>query len=512
MPRLVLVGVALALALASYAQSPPTTVTTSTLAAEAQRPAHELGPDTPRGAMFRFLDAAHHGRYALAAEYLNTRHLPSATRAAKGAELARELDAVLDRALVLHLNQVSQDPEGDPDDGLPPLRDSLGTVETANGPIEILIERVTQPSGTPVWKIAAATVAAIPTLYDEYGWGPLGSILPAPFFEFRFLRVRLWQWIGFVLLFAFAWLASVILRRLTLAVARRLVAGLDPRFAEEAVAPLQLAIAVAIFAAGLRLLALALAVERFFHGVLWALVIVVITWLLLRMVDVVARRIERQLDPYRRAREIMPLGRRSLKVFVALLAFIAALQNFGFNVTGLLAGLGVGGLAIALAAQKTVENLFGSISLIADQPVRVGDVCRFGDMVGTVEDIGLRSTRLRTVDRTLVTIPNAQFSTLALENLSRRDRIPVRATLTLPQGTSGERVRAVLAELHAMLVAQPKVDQSSVSARFVRMGTQALEIEIFAYVLTRQWDEFVDIREQILLHALDVVGAGVSLR
>src|SRR5207245_3349355 len=135
-----------------------------------------------------------------------------------------------------------------------------------------------------------------------------------------------------------------------------------------------------------------------------------------------------------RAMATVPLGRRSLKVFVAAVAFIAALQNFGFNVTGLIAGLGVGGLAVALAAQKTVENLFGSVSLVADQPVRLGDVCRFGDTVGTIEDIGLRSTRVRTVDRTLVTIPNAQFSTPALENRSLPYRIPVPATPAPPQG------------------------------------------------------------------------------
>jgi MscS family membrane protein len=207
----------------------------------------------------------------------------------------------------------------------------------------------------------------------------------------------------------------------------------------------------------------------------------------------------------------VPLGRRSLKVFVAVIAVIAALQNFGFNVTGLLAGLGVGGLAVALAAQKTVENLFGSVSLVADQPVRVGDVCRFGDTVGTVEDIGLRSTRIRTIDRTLVTVPNAQFSTLALENLSRRDRMPVRATVTLPQGTSAERVREVLAALREMIVAQPKVDPDSARVRFVRMGGEHLEVELFAYVRTSRWEEFVDIREQIFLHALEVVGGGVGI-
>src|SRR5436309_2476966 len=349
--------------------------------AEPARPATALGPEVPRGAMARFLTACRQGRYALAAEYLNLRQLPQSVRARKGPELARELETVLDRALWVYVDRLSDQPEGDPEDGLPALRDSLGTIETATAPVEVLIERVPQPSGPPVWKIAASTVAAIPALYDEFGWGPLAAVLPAPFFQVRFLQIRLWQWIGLALLGATAWLAAKLIGRLAVGLVRRL-----------------------------------------------------------------------------------------------------------------------------LAARPALDDL------VADQPVRVGDFCRFGDTVGTIEDIGLRSTRVRTVDRTLVTIPNAQFSTLALENLSQRDRIPVRATVTLPQGTGAERVRQVLAALREMVVSHPKVHAESARARFARMGPQALEIELFAYVLTARWDEFVEIREQIFLRALEVVGAGAALK
>ena len=183
----------------------------------------------------------------------------------------------------------------------------------------------------------------------------------------------------------------------------------------------------------------------------------------------------------------MPLGRRVLKIVVAAFAVIVALQNFGFNVNGIAAGLGIGGLAVALAAQKTVENLFGGVSLIADQPVRVGDFCRFGDTEGIVEDIGLRSTRVRTLDRTIVTIPNAQFSAMPLENLSRRDRIPVRSTLVLKQATGAAHVRGVLERLRTMLAAQPKVEPTSAAVRLARITPEAVEIEIVAYVLTSQF-------------------------
>src|SRR5581483_6628237 len=227
-----------------------------------------------------------------------------------------------------------------------------------------------------------------------------------------FLGIRLWQWIGLALLLAVAALLSAALGALVWRLARwwRPVVPL-PAYAR---GPLRLGLAVAVFAAGMPFLALAFPVARFFIGVETGLGIVAATWLALRALDALAQRLEHRLPAHHaRAVASLLLGRRAVKVFIAILAAIAALQNFGFNVTGILAGLGVGGLAVALAAQKTVENLFGSVSLVADQPVRVGDVCRFGDTVGTVEDIGLRSTRVRTVDRTLVTVPNAQFSTLA---------------------------------------------------------------------------------------------------
>jgi MscS family membrane protein len=300
--------------------------------------------------------------------------------------------------------------------------------------------------------------------------------------------------------------------------ARRVLASRgrpDGGLAEHAAGPLRMLVGLAVFTSGLQFLALAVQPYRILVRTQSALAIVAITWLFLRAFDVLSDRFERQLGEHRhlRAMTVVPLLRRTLKVFVAVIAFIAALQNFGFNVTGLIAGLGVGGLAVALAAQKTVENVFGSVSIVVDEPVRVGDVCRFGETVGTIEDIGLRSTRVRTMDRTLVTVPNAQFSTMPLENLSRRDRIPVRASINVPPGTNGERMRELLQRLREMAAAQPKVDATSARARFVAMTPQTLEVELFAYVITTRWDEFVEVREQIFLGALDVVGgSGVSVK
>lgn len=488
--------------------SPPTPVAEARPAV----PAGPLGTDVPRGAVEKFLDACRANDYARAADALDLRKVPRASRAARGPVLARELEAVLERSVALDLGALSAETDGEREDGLPPNRDLLAIVETEAGPVELLLERGTV-ADAPVWRVAADTVARIPELYEELGYGPLADRLPAPFVTIRFLGLRLWQWVGTALLIAVAGSIAWVATRLVVAVGERLLAraGLDTRMATHAAGPIRLLLAVAVAAIGIPYLSLAFTPHRLVLGIGKALVIVAFTWTLLRAIDLMSTRAQRRFVRHRQlaAVSMVPLGRRVLKIVVAALALMAALENFGFNVTGIAAGLGIGGLAVALAAQKTVENLFGGVTLIADQPVRVGDFCRFGDTQGVVEDIGLRSTRIRTLDRTVVTVPNATFSALPLENLSRRDRIPVRGTLTLKPETPGARVREVLDGLRAMLAGQAKVDVPTARARFVRLGP-TIEIELFAYVLTSEWNEYLEHRERIFLAALDVVGTDAT--
>ena len=497
-------------AVAHGADAPAAVAAAATSPPESPRPAASPGPEVPRGALAAFLAAAAAGDYERAADQLDLAQLPRASRANEGARLARQLAAVLERTVSLDLSKVSDEPEGDRDDGLLAKHDQIATIDTPDGPVPILLEREPRAGGAPVWRFAPATVARIPALYAQFGYGPFADFLPEPFTTIRFLGLQLWQWLGFMVLIAVAVGGSWAMVRLLGRVATPLMArrGWNGGLVEHAGGPLTLALIAAAIAAGLPLLALALVVERVLTGGTEALAIVAVTWLGLRLLDVLSNGVQRHFVERRQfgALSMVPLIRRVLKIFIAVIAFVLALQNFGFNITGVAAGLGIGGLAIALAAQKTVENLFGGVTLIADQAVRVGDFCRFGETVGTVEDIGLRSTRVRTVDRTLVTIPNAQFSAMPLENLSRRDRIPIRATLALPPSSTGAHVREVLARLRAMLAEQPKVDASSARARFVRLEPAALDIELFAYVLTADWNEYVERREQIFLAALDVVG------
>jgi MscS family membrane protein len=197
---------------------------------------------------------------------------------------------------------------------------------------------------------------------------------------------------------------------------------------------------------------------------------------------------------------------------IFLFAILSVLSVWGYNTSTILAGLGVGGLAVALAAQKTIENLFGGISVIGDRPVLVGDVCRFGDRTGTIIHIGLRSTRIRTPDRTIVSVPNSQFASMTLENISGRDKIWFHPTLNLRRDTTSDQLLKVLSSLNEILRGHPKVETGALPVRFVGVGSYSLDIEVVAYVTTADYDEFLALQQELLLKMLQgVEQAGTAL-
>jgi MscS family membrane protein len=189
--------------------------------------------------------------------------------------------------------------------------------------------------------------------------------------------------------------------------------------------------------------------------------------------------------------------------FVLVLALGA--QSLGMPLLGVMAGLGFGGLAIALAIRPTLENLLGGLALFADKPVRVGDFCRFGDSMGIVEEIGIRSTKIRALDRSLISVPNAHFVDMQLVNVSRCDMRLILTEIGLRYETEPDQLRHVLARLREMLFAHPMIDRSTVRVRFVGYGGHSLDVQIRAYALTPDWNEFLAIREDVFLRVNKIV-------
>jgi MscS family membrane protein len=356
---------------------------------------------------------------------------------------------------------------------------------------------------------AAAAVVAITTPTRS---APFEDRIPAPLRRESVLDLRIWQWIALpvILLVAFVLsaIATVLVRRLLRPAIVRSRTTADDDLLRRSRGPFLVGFTILFFAAALPVLALPEPVHLFLRGLLKGLGVIALSWAALRLIDLfsfgLGHRFER--EGRRRLAALIPLGRRAAKVFLCAIAVVVMLQNVGLDVTGLIAGLGVGGIAVALAAQKTIENVFGGISVIADQPVRVGDLCRFRDgATGIVEEIGLRSTRIRTPERSLVTIPNADFAQRELENLAARDRIRLFAVIGLRCETTPDQLRAVLDGLRQLVGDHPRVHEGTVHIYFIRFGPSSLDVEISAYVKTTDQDDFNAVREDIFLRMIDTI-------
>jgi MscS family membrane protein len=208
------------------------------------------------------------------------------------------------------------------------------------------------------------------------------------------------------------------------------------------------------------------------------------------------------------------LARRLADVLVVFCGVVAILHLFGVNVSPVLAGLGVGGIAVALAAQKTLENVIGGASIILDNAVKVGDTLKFGTTQGTVEEVGLRSTLVRTSDRTLVSVPNGQLATVPIETISARDKFWFHPTFGLEYGTSSGQVGEILRNMKELLASHSTVEPATYRATLIGLGTYSLSIEVSAYVFAPTWDAFLPVQEELLLGLMQIVenaGSRVAL-
>ncbi|UCG14581.1 MAG: mechanosensitive ion channel family protein, partial [Deltaproteobacteria bacterium] len=469
-------------------------------------PADEFGRGSPQGTVKGYFAACREGNYEKAANYLDLRQIPG-----DGPVLARQLRTILSRTLWVDVDTLSQEQEGRPNDGLPAYRERLGTIDTQAGRVDILLQHVPREDGVRIWKIAGVTVAQVPVLYKEFGYGVLEQFLPEFFFNVQFLDIALWQWISLLVLVLLAavasWILAVVVVRTLLPFVARTKTPIDDRVLTESAGPIRLAMAVLVFRIGLVPLGLGVEAMASISALFSGFLIVAVTWLLLRATDVLSSITEEQLIEKGRvnATALVPPGRKFVKTIVVLLAIVAILSAFGFNVAALVAGLGVGGIAVALAAQKTIENLFGGIILYTDRPVRVGDFCRFGDKMGTVEQIGIRSTRIRTLDHTVITVPNAMFSNMEIDNITARERVRLVVVLTVRYETTPDQLRYILVEIRKLLYSHERVISDTPRVRFINFGAYSLDIEALAYVNTTDWGEFLGIREDIFLRIMDII-------
>ncbi|MDF0644614.1 MAG: mechanosensitive ion channel family protein [Nitrospira sp.] len=473
-------------------------------------PDDSLGRGTPRSSVQGYLQAATERNYARAAEFLDLRNLPPGLTESQGPELARQLKIVLDRALWIDIETLSANPDGESNDNLPVVRERIGHLSAQEKSYDLLMQRVPRGDGVYIWKFSSLTVADIPELYQQFGYGPLEHVLPSWLFDVSILGVHLVVWavavvLG-ILLIPVARLAAWLLAALLGAVR----ADLAQQFTQYFRGPFALLVWTVIGREVIGMIGPSVAVRAL--GQARTVQVIALAWFLVRLIDFVGHRIGVNLDQQglSGSRVLLTPVARLVKILALAGAVLLWLDNAGYKVTTLLAGLSISGVAVALASQKSLENIFGALTLFASRPVKVGDFCRFGDRVGTIEEIGLRATRVRTLERTVITVANAEFANMHLDNYSERDRFWYHPTLQLRYETTPDQIRYVLVEIRKMLYGHPKILSEPLHVRFKGFGVYSLDVDVFAYIGVTDYQESLEIAEDLNLRIMDIIEAAGS--
>ena len=469
--------------------------------------ADAFGRDTPRGTIAGLNAAVHREDFVAAARYLQ---LTSSQRA-NAAQLARDLTELIDRYFSEPVTALSNAPEGAVNDGLPLDRERVA-LRIAEQRFDIELVRIDDAQGAHTWLISSQTLAQVPAWRQSAEQTWLERTMP-PALVGRTL-------LGFSVARLVAWAATLILPYIVFSLLATLVIAIARRFVT---APARrelldswygglrriviLSATLAVHLAFMPLLGFSLRVRLIYSRIALVVLVIIATWLLWRFMALsfanarylAQRRGEAGIS------SLLLLAERVSKVVVVMLAIFALLTIAGVDTTTALAGVGLGGVAVALGAQKSVENLLGGVFLLTDRALAVGDTCSISNRVGVVEDITMRSIRLRTTEQTLLSVPAGLLSQSSLENFATRNKILVQSTLRLRYGTTTAQLRLVLARIRALLDEHQDIETPTSRIRLVDFGVRAIELELFAYVLTSDFQKFLAVREELLLKVASII-------
>ncbi len=466
----------------------------------------EFNRITPRNTMYGFLTAARARDFELASHYLDYRNLPQDAAAIGQMKLAENLSLILDRTLWVDIDNLSNKPDGKKNEAVPSYRDLVGEISTSQGKVQILLQRVPNKQGTQtIWKISNATVSKIPLLIKEYGYNRIGEWLYQSLPSFEFLGVMLWQWVYFACSFIFFVLVAIVLTRLVSFVLVHLKFPIQQDIVDFINGPICLLIAVIMSRSLSDESNVTIAFLAVIHGA--TVLLLAWTWVFLRIVDITKHRLSQRFIRQDKPHAVFLLRPVSnvIKTSIVIIMLFVWFENLGFNATTLLAGLGIGGLAIALAAQKTVENIIAAITLYTSAPVRIGNLCKFDNHLGTIEEIGLRATRIRTLDRSVIYVANAKFVDMQLENISERERISYRPKLMLSAKTEQQNLHAFMASVRALLKEHEHIADEPCRVRFKGFTPWALQIDVLSYVETVDFAFYMEIIEELNMAMLGLL-------
>ena len=457
--------------------------------------------DTPLSTLLAIIDAAEQGDWRAAGHYLDMRYLPEEMATADPAMLMEQLSIVWGQQRILDLTRLSNEPGGHDDDGLPSYRDKIGTLALPEETLPLYLQRIPE-NGRRVWKISNSTVQEIPRLWDMFGYNPaivqLANYLP----DFSVLHMQNWQVAGLLLIIVGAWCIAALTRRILLAVLEysdRYRETLHRFFA----VPLRWFLFFKLMQTGVGELGLSIKARVYLNES--ALGYLATVFLALGIIELLSALFLSNASNQKYWSGIIRPVRTILKMIAIVVIFLLWLSDSGYDITTVLTGLGIGSIAVALAAQKTLENVIGAFTLYIAKPIQPGDFCRVGTTAGVIEEIGLRSTRIRRMDRSVVYVPNSVLSSASIENISESDFRRYQRDLHIRLGATPDQLRNLLADLRRMIYSHPRLTEKAARVRFVEILRDSYRLQINCYVDSSDWSEFLAVSEDLNLRILSLL-------
>ncbi len=467
-----------------------------------------VDPGSPRAALQGFIAATRTNDLVRAAEYLD---LSDPAAKGRASELARRLSSVLDSRVRLDLERISPFASGDSADGLPRDRESIGEVDLGAGRlVPVRLAREVR-AGRVRWVFSAPTVALVDSMFRSLPDHWVREHLPAALRSTGPFGLQWWQWLALLTLIPLAATVGLLLAGPVQSLLKRIVSRteteLDDALVQSARGPIVLLIGVATSRLLLYWIALPGPAETVVVELQQAIAVVAVFWILLRVIGVLQLALPATDwgSSHPALRSLIPLVGRVARLLVLVIGLLTVVASFGYPIATILAGLGIGGIAVALGAQKSLEHFFGSLSIGVDQPFRQGDWVIVDSVEGEIESIGLRSTRIRTLERTVVSIPNGRLAESRSENFGPRDRIRLRTMIGLEYSTSAAQVGRIRDGIEAMLRAHESTWPGRVMVSFSQFSPSSIDLEVFCWVLTIDPDEFRRIREMHYLGIMRIV-------
>ena len=475
-----------------------------------------LGRENPRSAFIGFLKYAESEDFATAARYLQ----PAPGQDTM--ELVQRLKEI--RALRSKfkgdIDLLSDEPNGSIEAGLPLGEVRAGVIKVGSTTVDVILVRVIDPDSGEIWLISKDTVARVPRLYAQMeSEGPTAAerFVPAALSSRRLLDMSLAQWLEWLLSIPISWFLAWLLefllsaphrvwcklRKLPFSTVWKTPLGM----------PLRCIVAILVHGFCVYLLGPPLLYRVYYARFLAGLLVGCFAWFVTRITD---RGFDHAVNRTRKqsagGESILIVLQRIARVLILLIGFVGALAAFGLNVKTTLAGLGIGGLALALGAQKSLENILGGVTLLMDKAVHVGNFCKIGNQLGIVEDIGLRSVKLRTFDQSLLVVPNGSLAQMQFENFGPRQKCLINQHFSLRIETRVEQLRFVLDRVQSMLDEQPTIETGTSRVRVANFAGAAFELELWAFVKTADWRAFTLVRQDVILNIAEIVeSAGARL-